>query len=86
MQKIDPSLFDWQIYRRGTLLDLECFNRYWSIKENLKKIKKHVVGYCRGENLLCRPKKNQIAVMFFINGYHFWTHFPINEFQLLKGK
>ena len=84
MQKLDPGLFDWSTWRAGTLLDLDCFTRTDSIIKNKGRLKKHAVGYCRSENLLCRPRPNCYAVMFSVNGNRFWTHLTHKEFEELK--
>jgi len=32
-----------------------------------------------------RRKENQIAVMFFVEDRHFWTHITRNEFKIVFG-
>jgi hypothetical protein len=81
LKKIDSTLFDWQTWRAGTLLDLNCFNRFYSIIENEKVLKKYAIGFCKAEELNCRPKQNCFAVMFEIENKRFWTHIREQEFK-----
>jgi hypothetical protein len=82
--QLDSSLFDWLTWRSGTIHDLEikaC--RYDLITSNQGKeqLRKYAIGFCYGENLPCRPKLKEIAVMFFKNDLYFWFHLRENEFM-----
>ena len=46
-----------------------------------KMLRQYAVGYCKGENLLIKPKKNTFAIMFFKDENHFWFHMTDREFQ-----
>lgn len=82
IEKLDGSLFDWQTWRAGSLLDLGIlYCRYSFIIYNKEIIKKYAIGYCDGNDLLCRPKSDSIAVMFYKNDIQFWNHLRRNEFQ-----
>ena len=84
MERINQELFDWSSWRSGTLLDFGCCNRTFSIRENKCLISKYSIGFCKSDNLLCRPKSHHFAVMFEINGNRFWTHFREQEFNLIN--
>lgn len=84
---IDPSLFDWQRWRVGSpleILALDC--RYDSLTgpTGQKILKRYAVGYTDGQQVLCRPKLNTIAVMFFKDN-HFWFHLRDKEFKIVFG-
>lgn len=86
LPKLDPSLFDWQTWRAGSLADLGFFSRRWSIKESAGLLRRHAVGYCEASQLQCRPKLGCMAVMFDNDGRRFWTHLTLEEFDLLNDK
>jgi hypothetical protein len=87
LRKLNSSLFDWQTWRSGTLLDIGVGeNRFESIIRARNLIKSKAVGYCRGEHLLCRPKNNCYGVMFYHKDIHFWTHLTEKEFNLIFNK
>lgn len=46
-------------------------------------LKEHAVGYCQGDSVICRPKANTKAVMFFVNEKHFWFHLSNYEFSII---
>jgi len=81
MNKINSSLFTWNLWRSGTLLDLGILkNRSEFILEKKNVLRKYAIGYCEAEKLICRPKINCIAVMFQKDDVIFWTHLYKNEF------
>jgi hypothetical protein len=43
-------------------------------------IREYAIGWCHGENIVCRSKEDTIAVMFLTNEIEWWTHFEIKEF------
>ncbi len=83
LRKLDYSLFTWLNWKAGSIHDLGVQCRYYDITSERGKeiLKKHAVGYCRGENLPCRPKENEIALMCFKDGEHFWFHIRKKEFD-----
>ena len=83
IEKIDPQLFTWSRWRKGSPADLLVMARKNSIIENKTRLKKYAVGYCDGESLLCRPKIDHKAIMFFKDGKHFWFHVTNEEFVAL---
>lgn len=82
IEKINPLNFDWQKWRGGTLLDIGVRGyRRTYIKERAYLIRKYALGYCHGENLICRPKTDHYAVMFQTDKVLFWTHLRKQEFE-----
>lgn len=82
MQYLNGSLFDWLAWRAGNLT--ECLNlrtRENVIVSNAETIRKYAIGWCHGESIVCRPKTDTIAVMFFTNEIEWWTHFTVKEFK-----
>jgi len=82
---LNPELFTWSRWRSGSLGDFNIPYKFGIITSSFGKIilRKHAVGYCKADGLLCRPKPNEMAVMFFITDYHFWTHLRNKEFEEL---
>jgi MoaA/NifB/PqqE/SkfB family radical SAM enzyme len=84
---IDSSLFTWERWQAGSIhtFGIEC--RYNKILEpnNADVLRKYAVGWCHGENLGCRPKTNESAVMFEFGGEKFWFHLRNNEFVSVFG-
>lgn len=82
LPKMDSKLFDGTVWRNGSIHELEIPCRYQTITspEGIRTLKKYAIGWCKGENLNCRPKKNHIATMFFKDGNQFWFHLRTNEF------
>jgi hypothetical protein len=54
--------------------------------ENKHIIRQYAVGWCCGEELLCRPKCGEIAIMFLKDDVFFWFHLRKNEFEEIFGK
>jgi hypothetical protein len=81
--KLDSTLFDWSTWRSGSIHDLDIIACRYAIitsPDGKRKLREYVIGWCYGENLNCRPKINQIAVMFEKNGIKFWFHLRQIEF------
>lgn len=81
IEKIDSTLFDWISWRSGSPLDFFVPCRESALVEIRPILRRYAIGYCIGENLLCRPKLNHKAVMFFKNDLHFWFHLTNREFE-----
>lgn len=79
--KIDQGVFDWHRWRAGSPADLFLICRTAQLIKNRETLRHHAVGWCSGEQLLCRPKSNHKAVMFYKEGQHFWFHLTNNEFK-----
>jgi hypothetical protein len=81
LEKFDSTLFDWLTWRAGHPLDLGIVScRYAFIIQKQEVIRKYAIGYCNGENLICKPKIEHKAVMFYKDGIHFWFHLTNKEF------
>lgn len=83
LAKLDSSYFTWLNWRAGSIKELGIFCRYADITSACGKkiLRSHAVGWCRGENLMCRPKVGQIALMCFKDGEHLWFHIRKKEFE-----
>ena len=44
-------------------------------------LQKYAVGYVRGDKPICRPKLDEVAVMFLIDDVFGWTHLRKVEFE-----
>jgi len=85
--KLDSTSFTWQRWRAGSIHDFNIPCRYEMIISGYGKmvLNKHAIGWCCGENLLCRPK-NEVAVMFEKDGIKFWFHLRQKEFiEVFRG-
>jgi hypothetical protein len=80
LEKLSPLVFDWQAWRAN-----DFFNEFGvPIRHSehfSETIRKHAIGYCNGESLVCRPKANTKAVMFWDGNNNWWTHFTNSEFD-----
>jgi len=82
IKRLDSSYFDWSTWRCNNLLT--AFNiktRTYDIIKNSSIIKTYAIGYCNGESLICRPKQNYYAVMFYSDNEYWRTHFNRKEFE-----
>ena len=79
-KRIPAVQFTYDLWRASSLTELGIKQREWSVKTYRNYIKDMAVGYVEAEKLHIRPKKNCIAVMFFYNNIHFWTHLTNKEF------
>lgn len=82
MVRIPAVQFTYDIWRAGSLTELRIPHREWSIRLNINMIRNMTVGYTEGFRLHFRPKPTYVAVMFFVDGRHFWTHLTIKEFLI----
>ena len=85
LKRIPAVFFTYDLWRAGSLMELGIRHREWAIRENRIKIRNMAVGFTEGEKLHVRPKIGYIAVMFFINNKHFWTHITRKEFEIVFG-
>lgn len=44
-------------------------------------LRKYAIGYCFSDGILIKPKINEVAVMFLINGKMGWSHLRKDEFE-----
>jgi len=82
LPKLDSTLFTSSEWASGQIADLGIECRYDCIIHPLNKqiLQKYAIGWCYGENLMCRPKENQVAVMFKRDDKTFWFHLRNSEF------
>ena len=78
--RISSLNFTWSRWRAGSVSDFNLPCREKILISNARVLRKHAVGYCKGESLMCRPK-HDIAIMFFLNDRHFWFHLRKKEFK-----
>ena len=80
---LPADCFGWQEYRAGIKVwrELGVACRAASIYEQADVLRKHAVGWRSGEHLFCRPKINEVAVLFFIDEEFCWTHLRKEEFE-----
>ena len=78
---LDSTLFTYDIWEAGSVHDfgIEHF-RFDNLQDHKSKFKKNLLGYCFAEKLSCRPKENEVALMYEMNGKKFWFHIRNNEF------
>lgn len=81
--KLSADMFDWIAWLNGADIHLKLgiHIREASIDDYAEILRKHAIGYIRGDKPICRPKPDEIAVMFLIDGYFGWTHFRKSEFE-----
>jgi hypothetical protein len=87
LDRIESGYFDWLTWRIGTPLDIfgvKC--RTYSLIANADKFRAAAVGWCPGDLTACRPKEGHKAVMYFVNGEHFWFHLRDHEFEAIFGR
>lgn len=84
MQKLNPNLFTYSLWKAGTLLDLGVeHNRYDCIVKRKETLIKYAIGYCNASELLIKPKLDMYAVMFQKEDLIFWTHLLKKEFETI---
>ena len=83
LEHMNENSFDWLSFRNGSISSiLKIPQRQPIICANKNIIRKFSLGYCKSDNLPCRPKRNQVAVMFNTDGVNdWWTHLRIEEFK-----
>ena len=80
---LSADMFDWIAWLNGAYIHIKLgvHIREESISENAEILRKYAVGYIRGDKPICRPKPDEIAVMFLIDDYFGWTHLRKSEFE-----
>ena len=84
MERLDPLLFSWGRWRRGCPLDvlgLECRSDALLSRRGRAILRGKALGWCPGDQLVCRPKPGTVAVMFWIGDGHWWFHMMLDEFR-----
>lgn len=83
LEKMHGTSFDWLLWRGEGVIRLGVVQREAIILANADIIKKYAIGYCDGEELICRPKKNCMGIMFLKDNDYFWTHLTNKEFNII---
>ena len=83
IDKMYPDSFDWQRWRLGIKVwrELGVACRKQDIFDKKHILRKYAIGYLPGEQLFCRRKENEVAIMFLIDDEFCWTHFLREEFD-----
>ena len=85
IKQIDPTNFDWLTWRSGDVWnDFHIVCKTASLIDAGNILRKYAIGYCYGENLICRPKANHVAIMFLKDNKTFWFHLRSHEFKEIK--
>jgi hypothetical protein len=81
--KLPFDNFDWLrwLYGIDVWREIGVACRYYDILEKRNILIKYAIGYTEAERVICRPKENELAVMFLINDNFCWTHFRKKEFD-----
>lgn len=82
LPRLDSSNFDWLKWEAGSIHEFNLPCRFINItsKKGKNILKQYAIGWCYGENVICRPKENNIAVMFYKDEKYFWFHLRNKEF------
>jgi hypothetical protein len=81
--KLSADMFDWIAWLNGGYIHIKIgmHIREESISDCAELLRKYAIGYIQGDKPICRPKPDEIAVMFLIDNYFGWTHFRKSEFE-----
>lgn len=87
IERLNPEQFTWNRWLAGSphTFFIPCREPSLTCPQSIKILRKHAVGFCNSEEVLCRPKKDHMAVMFFHNENHFWFHLRRREFNRIFG-
>jgi hypothetical protein len=80
------DFFTWDNWRAcdiWTTFNILC--RKYDILNHRDILRKYAIGYCPSEELLIRPKVNEVAVMYLINEKMGWSHLRKDEFEGVFG-
>jgi hypothetical protein len=74
-------VFDWITWRACDIFAREQFRcRSDDLVAKAAFLRKHAIGYCPGESLVCRPKTEHVGVMLVIDDVPMWFHMRNSEF------
>lgn len=85
LDHFNEQSFNWLTWRNGSIIHiLGIPHRSQLLVANSDTIRKYAIGYCKADNIPCRPKAGYIAVMFNTGGVdNWWTHLTTNEFKTI---
>jgi hypothetical protein len=65
------------------VLGVECREKELTSRSGTAILRSKAVGWCCGEDLVCRPKAGCMAVMFWVSDGHYWFHLREKEFKTI---
>jgi hypothetical protein len=80
MEHLHGTSFDWLTWGGGSLTELGIQYNELHVVHMRSIIRRYAIGWGYGEDCLCRPKSNRMAVMFLKDDRIFWTHLTSIEF------
>jgi len=81
INKMHGTSFDWLTWINSNPLDI--IYREEEILKQRERIRQYAIGYCNGDELLCRPKQDCVGVMFLKDNIQFWFHLTNKEFEVI---
>lgn len=81
VNKIGSDGFTWDSWSAGSIHDFGIDHfRFDNCATYKDTVSRGLVGYCFAEELQCRPKTNNVALMYEVDGVSFWFHVRNDEF------
>lgn len=81
IEHFNEQSFNWVTWRGGSISEIFGIrHRFEPIYRNRDLIKEYAIGWCKSDNIPCRPKVGYISVMFETDFRRWWTHFTVKEF------
>lgn len=79
--RLDSTLFTFDRWQAGSVHDFMIDHfRFDNLDKHKEKLKQNLVGFCFAEELVCRPKPNEVALMYEFEDKRFWFHIRNSEF------
>ena len=81
---LSADMFDWLTWINGVDIHIKLGMhkiREESIMDCAETLRKYAIGYIRVDKPICRPKPDEIAVIFLIDDVFGWTHLRKTEFE-----
>lgn len=91
IDRIDVTQFTRRRWEQGSVHtiigDVPCKEKYLTSPLVAEQIRKFAIGWCPAEHLAWKPKHDEVAIMCFKDGEHFWFHLRVKEFKKIwKGE
>jgi len=84
MDRLGVDSFSWSRWRKCDIFSKFNFAcRKSSIIRMRNIIKRYAVGYIKADELRCRCKYGEYAVMFLVDGEFQWCHLKKDEFKII---
>ena len=82
IEEMPVDSFDWIRWRNFCLFEkIGTICRTYNLLQMRAVIRSYAVGYIAGDKVVCRPKKNTVAVMFLVDDEFQWCHLTKEEFE-----